>query len=128
MPLVTRVQVPGMDASAFRTGGVTLADGTKISLLSGSPLPKAYHETSRSSSSHTFSWTRVGQDVFVQTDLSELEEQIKRQEGTSQNRHTLRSAKTQIRKYWEAWTCSTYTLTRVVMRELKTWTTSATIV
>jgi hypothetical protein len=36
--------------------------------------------------------------------LSELEEQIKRQEGTSQNRHTLRSAKTQIRKYWEAWT------------------------
>jgi hypothetical protein len=94
-----------MDASAFEPVVFTLTDGIQdLAPLRDRLCPKAYHETSRSSSSHTFSWTKSGK-MFVQTDLSELEEQIKAKKSTSQT-DTLRSAKTQI-QYWEA-TIRTY--------------------
>jgi hypothetical protein len=68
-----------MDASAFEPVVFTLADGTKISLLR-SPLPKGLPRDFKVVVIPHIFMEEVGQDVFVQTDLSELEEQIKGQE------------------------------------------------
>jgi hypothetical protein len=112
-----------MDASAFEPVVFTLADGTKISLLSGSPLPKGLPRDFKVVVIPHIFMDEVGQDVFVQTDLSELEEQIKRaKKSTSQNRHTLRSAKTQIRKVLGGLDDLYIRMTRGDARAQKTWT------
>jgi hypothetical protein len=112
-----------MDTSAFEPVVFTLADGTKISLLSGSPLPKGLPRDFKVVVIPHIFMDEVGQDVFVQTDLSELEEQIKRaKKSTSQNRHTLRSAKTQIRKVLGGLDDLYIRMTRGDARAQKTWT------
>jgi hypothetical protein len=88
MPLVTRVQVPGMDTSAFEPVVFTLADGNKISLLFG--IASAQRPTTRLQGRRhpTHFHGRSGR-FFVQTDLSELEEQIKRQRRARAKTDTL---------------------------------------
>jgi hypothetical protein len=97
-----------MDASAFEPVVFTLR-WNKISLLSGSPLPKGLPRDFRVVVIPHIFMDEVGQDVFVQTDLVSWRNKSSGQRE-AKTRHTLRSAKTQIRKYWEAWTTvRTYT-------------------
>jgi hypothetical protein len=110
-----------MDASAFEPVVFTLADGTKISLLSGSPLPKGLPRDFKVVVIPHIFMEEVGQDVFVQTDLSELEEQIKGQEE-HEPKQTHSEVQPRSEKYWEAWTTCTYRMTRGDARAQKTWT------